>query len=167
LPTLIEPLSKEHDRESFTCGVEALDYYFKNLASQDIKRHVAAAFVLMVGERGVAGYYTLSSTAILLDDLPAVIAKKLPRHKHVPATLLGRLAVSNKHRGLQLGELLLVDALKRSLRLSREVGAMAVVVDAKDDTARSFYERYAFISFPQTPYRLFLPMDTIKKSFEN
>ncbi len=161
----IEPLGKEHDRESFTCGVEALDYYFKKLASQDVKRHVAATFVLTVGEREVAGYYTLSSTAILLEDLPAVIAKKLPKYKHVPATLLGRLAVSQRHRGHDFGDLLLVDAIKRSLQQSHEVGAMAVVVDAKDDAARSFYRHYDFIPFPQIPYRLFLPMDTIEKSF--
>jgi len=161
----IEPLRKEHDRESFSCGVGALDYCFKKLASQDIKRHVAATFVLAIDEREVAGYYTLSSTAIHLEDLPAVIAKKLPKYKHVPATLLGRLAVSQKHRGHRFGDLLLVDAIKRSLRQSHEVGAMAVVVDAKDDAARSFYQHYEFIPFPQIPYRLFLPMDTIEKSF--
>jgi GNAT superfamily N-acetyltransferase len=163
----IEPLDKDHDRESFSCGVQALDYYFKKLASQDVKRHVAAAFVLVTGERDVAGYYTLSSTAILLEDFPAVLAKKLPKYKHVPATLLGRLAVSQKYRAHRFGDLLLVDAIKRSLRQSREVGAMVVVVDAKDDAARRFYHHYDFIPFPNIPYRLFLPMDTIEKSFSS
>jgi len=163
----IEPLTKEHDRESFSCGVEALDFYFIKLASQDVKRHVAAVFVLTIGEKEIAGYYTLSSTAIPLEDLPAAIAKKLPKYKHVPATLLGRLAVSQKHRGHRFGDLLLVDAIKRSLRQSREVGAMALVVDAKDDPARSFYRHYDFIPFPHIPYRLFLPMATIVQSFSS
>jgi len=161
----IDPLGKEHNREVFSCGVEALDYYFKKLASQDVKRHIAAVFVLVIGEREVAGYYTLSSTAIPLEDLPAVIAKKLPKYKHVPATL-GRLAVSQKYRGHRFGELLLVDAVKRSLRQSQEVRAMAVVVDAKDDAAQRFYRQYNFIPLPQIPYRLFLPMDTIAKVIE-
>lgn len=161
----IEPLGTLHDRGVFSCGIEALDRYFQKFAGQDVKRRVAATFVLIIGHHEVAGYYTLSSTAIPLEDLPAALARKLPKYKYVPATLLGRLAVSKKHQGHKLGDVLLTDALRRSLRQSHEVGAMAVVVDAKDDAARSFYRHYGFIPFPETPYRLFLPMDTIEKLF--
>jgi ribosomal protein S18 acetylase RimI-like enzyme len=79
----------------------------------------------------------------------------------VPAILIGRLAVDRRYRGQGLGRLLLVDALLRSLAISRQVGAMAVVVDAKDDAARSFYEQYGFTRFVDHDNRLFLPMATI------
>jgi len=81
----------------------------------------------------------------------------------VPATLLARLAVDKNHRGKGIGEFLLVDALYRSLTHSREIGSVAVVVDAKDDGARNFYRRYGFIQFHDQPYRLFIPMGTIEK----
>ncbi|MBI3292578.1 MAG: GNAT family N-acetyltransferase [Elusimicrobia bacterium] len=161
----IEPLGEQHDREAFSCGVEALDRYFKGFAAQDVRRRVAATFVLVIGDGEVAGYYTLSSTGIPFQDLPQSITRKLPKYKYMPAILLGRLAVSLKYRGRKFGDYLLVDALKRSLRQSREVGAMAVVVDAKDDLARSFYSHYQFIPLPQIPRRLFLPMETLERSF--
>jgi predicted GNAT family N-acyltransferase len=112
----------------------------------------------------VAGYYTLSQAGINLVDLPIEITKKLPKYPVVPATLLGRLAVDKKYQGKGLGEILLMDALQKSLQ--NEIASMAVVVDAKDDNARSFYEHYQFIRFPDYPNRLFLPMTTIAKMFE-
>lgn len=107
------------------------------------------------------GFYTLSALSIRLQELPADIAKRLPKYPAVPATLLGRLAVDEGARGRRYGELLLMDALARSLRASRTVASAAVVVDAKDDDARRFYERYDFLSLPDSPQRLFLPMRTI------
>ncbi len=112
----------------------------------------------------VAGYYTLSATSINLSDLPDAIALKLPKYPFVPAFLLGRLAVDKNYRGKRLGEMLLMDALYRSFK--SEIAAMAVVVDAKDDSSRSFYEHYQFLRFPDYPNRLFLPMATIANLFE-
>ena len=90
LPSLrVEPLSREHDRGSFSCGIEPLDRYFKTQASQDIKKHMAACFILIVGEKHIAGYYTLSSTSINVAALPIESAKGLPRYPVFPATLLG------------------------------------------------------------------------------
>ncbi len=160
---LIEPLGK-HDRATFSCGIDSLDRYLQQQASQDARKRVAAPFVLIEKSSGViAGYYTLSATSIKFTELPIEINKKLPKYPVVPATLLGRLAVDQNHRQKRLGEALLMDALYRSLQ--NEIATIAVVVDAKDDDARSFYEHYDFICFPDFSHSLFLMMETIAKIF--
>jgi predicted GNAT family N-acyltransferase len=161
---LIEPLGKKHNRAAFCSGVEALDRYFLKQATQDARKRVAAPFVLVEIQSGiVAGYYTLSATSINIGDLPVEIAKKLPKYPIVPATLLGRLAIAQNYQGQKLGEKLLMDALYRSLQ--SEIASIAVVVEAKDDSACGFYEHYDFIRFPDFPQRLFLPMTVIAKLF--
>jgi GNAT superfamily N-acetyltransferase len=162
----IEPLGKEHDRAAFSCGVAALDRYLQKQAGQDARRYAAAPFVLCEGDSpSVLGYYTLSAISVDVGELPAETVRKLPRYPEIPATLIGRLAVDRHRRGERLGEFLLMDALYRSLRQADEIAAAAVVVDAKDDRARSFYEAYDFRIFPDRQDRLFLPMTAVKKLF--
>ena len=156
-----EPLGSHHDRAAFSCGVEALDRYLHQQAGQDMRRHIAAVFVLNDAEASaIVGYYTLSATAVLATGLPPDVTKRLPRYPELPAVLLGRLAIDIRYRGHRFGELLLIDALHRC-RAVEQIAAMAVVVDAKDDAARTFYERYGFRRFVDDEYRLFLPMATI------
>ena len=107
----------------------------------------------------IIGYYTLSATSIALVDLPREIAKKLPRYPVVPAALMGRLAVDQSLHGQRLGEYLLMDAFNRCLR--SEIASFAFVVDAKDDQAVAFYERYSFRRLTAAGRRLFLPMSEI------
>jgi ribosomal protein S18 acetylase RimI-like enzyme len=155
-----EPLDVRHDRAAFSCGVDVLDRYLRQQAGQEMRRRVAAVFVLHDREQGaIVGYYTLSATAILATELPSDVTKKLPRYPSLPAVLLGRLAVDIHYHGQGFGELLLLDALHRALAQD-QVAAMAVVVDAKDDVARRFYERYGFRKFLNNEYRLFIPMAT-------
>lgn len=162
----VEALRKQHDRSGFSCGVEPLDRYLKEQAGQDARKRVAAPFVLCEGHSNkVLGYYTLSALSIDVGAWPPDIARRLPRYPIVPATLLGRLAVDQSRRGTGIGEFLLMDALRRALVASRQVAAVAVVVDAKDDRAASFYARYDFIPFADIPNRLFLPMGTVERLF--
>ncbi len=161
----IEPLAKKHDRADFSCGIEALDNYLKKQASQDVARHVAACFVATSDGKTVAGFYTLSQYSVDLGELPEAVSKKLPKYSQVPATLLGRLAVSSHFRGKKLGEFILIDALDRSWQQSKQIASTAVIVDAKSEVARTFYEHFNFLSLPNTPNRLFLPMRTIEKLF--
>jgi ribosomal protein S18 acetylase RimI-like enzyme len=100
-----------------------------------------------------------------LGVLPEEIAGKLPRYPLVPATLIGRLAVSAAFRGRGIGELLLMDALSRCLYGSREIASAAVIVDAKDDGAVAFYRKYGFLELPKIAMRLFLPMATVEALF--
>ena len=110
-------------------------------------------------------YYTLSATSILLDDLPDETARKLPKYPLVPATLLGRLAIDSSYQGRGYGELMIIDALRRALQATTEVASYAVVVDAINERAQSFYQRYEFCTFPDRKLRLFLPMKTIADLF--
>lgn len=162
----IVPLQKSHHRNKFRCGNPSLDLYLKKHARQDAKKKVTACFVLPNQDKEVMGYYTLSSTSILLNEAPPSLTKKLPRYPLVPAILLGRLAISEDYHGQGLGETLLMDALYRSWSTSDQIGSVAVVVDAIDDKAVMFYNRYGFILFPNQPQRLFIPMDTIAKLME-
>jgi predicted GNAT family N-acyltransferase len=161
----IEPLGEHHDRAAFSCGKDPLDQYLRNQAGQAIKKNLAAVFILTPDGKKIAGYYTLSSYVVKLDEIPEGIAKKLTRMQEIPATLLGRLARSIEFRGQGIGELLLVDALKKALENSTRIASWAVIVDAKDEEAVEFYKRYEFIPFPSKPNRLFLPMNAIQKFF--
>ena len=165
-PVKIEPLGKIHDRAAFYCGSDELDTYLRERASQEARKQISTSFVLVEeGDNSVIGYYSLSATSILLDDLPEKTAKKLPRYPDVPATLLGRLAVDMHHKGRGYGEVLLVDALRRAFQAATDVASYAVVVDSKDDQACLFYEHYGFIRFPDHALRMFLPMQTIASLF--
>jgi len=159
-PYRVEPLGPEHDRQSFSCGVPALDTYIREQAGQDAKRKLAAAFVLTDDGKSIAGYYTLSAHAIDASELPAGLSKKLPRLP-VPVTLLGRMAVSSVLGGKGLGKFILLHALERAWMGSTQVASWAVVVDAKAG-ARDFYLKHSFVPLPNSPHRLFLPMKTIE-----
>lgn len=165
-PEHIGPLEKAHERQSFDCGHDDLNRYLREQARQDAEKRVAAPFVLtQPGDAKVLGFYTLSSSLIAADELGAALMKRLPRYGQLPVTLLGRLAVDRAARGQGVGEFLLVDALRRSLAAAQQIAAMAVVVDAKDERAESFYRHFDFQPFQQSPLRLFLPMGQIARLF--
>jgi GNAT superfamily N-acetyltransferase len=160
----VEALGPQHDRAGFESGVEPLDRYFHVQAGQDARKNMAAPFVLVLPDGATGGYYTLSATAMKLAEFPAQTVRKLPRYPLVPATLLGRLAIDRRHQGKGYGRFLLADALFRSVR--SEIASFAVIVDAKDENARRFYERESFLPFPDRPMKLFRPMAEIAKLFE-
>jgi predicted GNAT family N-acyltransferase len=159
--------SKKHDRTAFSCGKPALDQYLATQISQEVKKRVTSAFVLLeeTPEKGldpeVLGYYTLSAWTIDLSVLDRALAKKLPRYPYLPATLLGRLAINQASRGQGLGELLLIDALSRAYGATKQVASIAVVVEALDSDAVGFYQHYGFQRFHGSggndEMRLYLP----------
>jgi ribosomal protein S18 acetylase RimI-like enzyme len=159
----IEPLGAQHNRAAFSCGVAPLDKYLQTQASQDLKKNLAAAYILTSDGTTIAGYYTLSAYSVRLDKIPEEIARRLTRMPDVPATLIGRLARSSAFHGQGIGEILLTDALKRSLANSRYIASWTVIVDAKDANVVAFYKKYGFMEIPATPNRLFLPMETIAR----
>lgn len=163
-PYSLEPLG-DHDRASFSCGHPELDDYLRRQASQDAKRKVAAPFVMVDPARRILGYYTLSAYGIRLAELPLHLARKLPKYPLIPATLLGRLAVSREHQGQKLGRLLLMDALHRSWKHSAQVASVGVVAEAIDEAARDFYLHHEFIPLVDHPRKLFVAMGTIQRAF--
>lgn len=162
---VISPLEKAHDRKSFSCGVASLDNYLKKQARQDGRRKVAITYVLYDQSAGkIAGYYTLSSTAIELLALPEEIRRKLPSYPCLPATLIGRLAVDALYQKQSLGELILVDAMKRAYRASLKVASFAVAVDTINENAKRFYKKYGFLDLSEAEHQLFLPMSSVAES---
>ena len=152
----IEPLGR-HDRAAFSCGVAALDDWFRHRASQDEKRNVARVFVAIDDQGGVVGFYSLSSFTLTIADLPPEHAKRLPRYDAIPAALIGRLARDEKVRGEGVGELLLADAIRRVIGAARSLAVFAIVVEATDEKAATFYRDFGFMPFPNRPLRLFMP----------
>lgn len=159
-PFRVALLDASHERAGFDSGSEPLNRYLLQQVTQDIRRRVTACFVALASDQHIAGYYTLASSSVLLDDLPATTGKKLPRYPSVPAVRMGRLAVDQGFKGQGLGAALLADALHRAAR--SEIAAYALMVDAKDETAAAFYRHHGFIALPNTPMTLFLPLSTVK-----
>lgn len=155
-PFSVEALAR-HDRSGFGCGVPALDRYFREQVTQDVRRRATACFVAVeqATER-VAGFYTLAAGGVPLTDVGAALAKRLPRYPSVPVARLGRLAVDQAYRGRGLGALLLWDAAIRAAR--SEVMVFALVVDAKDDTAETFYRHHGFETFGGAARQLIVPL---------
>lgn len=156
---IIEPLnSDKHDRETFDCGVPALNEFLRLRARKEMDAGTSACFVMVPqNDPGtIAGYYTLSAATIMRTALPESVTKKLPRYHELPATLLGRLARDLRVKGQQIGDRLMASVLHRAVRASKEVASWAVVTDPKDDRARSFYAAFGFQ--PLTEDRQFITM---------
>jgi len=149
-------LDATHERHPFHCASPALDQYFRSQITQDVRRHVAVAFVAVSDAGDLAGFYTLSAASIVLGDLPAQAARKLPRYPTVPAVRLGRLAVDTRFAGQGLGGALLVNALARAA--SADIGAYAMTADAKDEAAAAFYRHHGFLAFERQSLVLFRPL---------
>ncbi|MCB0408094.1 MAG: GNAT family N-acetyltransferase [Bdellovibrionales bacterium] len=158
-------LDKSFDRDSFDCGISELNNFLKAKARQNQKAGFNKTFVAIqpeVSEKKVLGFYSLSMGEVDLSLLPEELRKKLPRHP-VPVARLGRLAVDVTTQGQGLGKLLLVDAMMKVLSASGSVGVYALLVDAKDETAKNFYQKYGFLAFKDEPMTLFLPLASFPK----
>jgi len=167
LSITFEALGKQHDRSKFSCGQAELDDWFRRRAGQDERRNVARVFVAVDSDLGVVGFYSLSAFKLDIDDLPEEIARKLPRYEDgVPAALIGRLARDARMRGKGVGELLAADAVHRILGAARALAVLAIVVDAKDERAATFYEGFGFRRFPLRPSRLFLLASSAASALE-
>lgn len=162
---VIEPLAPYHDRAGFTCGNAALDDFIRTKARKESEFGYCAVFVLTDRPRSslIAGYYTLSSRMVTLTGIDAAARKKLLRYPDVPTALLGRLARDLRFRGRGVGELLLLDALKRATQGGRQVGSYAVSVDASDANDAAFYQKFGFLPLTGYPNRFYLPMASIER----
>ena len=158
-----EALTRNHDRASFDCGVPALNEYLQRYARQNHESGGAKTFVAVTPETPaiVLGYYTISPGAIAFAKTPATITKRLGRYE-VPAFRLGRLAVSRAVQGRGLGGDLLLAAGERALAVAQEVGGFALAIDAKDERAAAWYERFGALRLLADPLKLVLPLDTIR-----
>ena len=157
-----EALGK-HNRAAFASGNARIDTYFGTTISHDVKRHYAQCYVLVEKETNrLAGFYSLSATNIPLAEIPADLARKLPRYPTIPAALIGWLGRDIGFRGQEVGAMLLRDAIVRVS--ASQIGVYALCADAIDEAAAAFYRRYLFTPFESRPRSLFLPLATALKT---
>ena len=149
---LITKLAKHHDKTNFDCGIEALNRFIRQQASQLLKRHETVIYGAVDDDR-LAGFYTLSACQIMQADDTELLKRQSP-HSPIGCVLLGRLAVDKAYQGQGLGADLLLHAMQTAKRLSDMLGLAFVVVDAKDDKAHAFYSKYGFCELSQKPMRL-------------
>jgi GNAT superfamily N-acetyltransferase len=157
-----EALARHHDRGGFDCGVAALNDYLHRYARQNHESGGAKTFVAVPPKTptSVLGYYTISPGAIAFARAPHTVTRKLGRYE-VPVFRLGRLAVSVAMQGQGLGGDLLLAAGERALAVAREVGGVALAIDAKDERAAAWYARFGALPLLDDPLKLVLPLDTI------
>jgi GNAT superfamily N-acetyltransferase len=160
----ISELSGRHDRESFDCGRPELNNYLRQVAGQHVRKSLARVYV--AHEEGnlerIVGFYSLNGCEIQSDALPESFQKKFPRR--VPAVRLGRLAVAREYQGQGVGEFLLFHAIWNVGQVDAIIGAVALLVDAKDETGKRFYLKYGFLELPDRPLNLFLPIARVKEA---
>ena len=160
----VEPLASHHDRAAFSCAASSLNDYIHRQAGQDMKRDLAACYVLCPRTSPIIiGYYTLTATSVEFTALPLELVKKSGRYPLVPAILLGRLAVDSKFTGQGMSTILLLDALRHTLHTG--VGVKLLIVDALNERAAAFYERREFRRFEANPLRLYMPVSKVRDIF--
>jgi GNAT superfamily N-acetyltransferase len=150
----IEKLRRDHMLDSFDCGREDLNRFLKRQAWSNQQANSAQTYVLAKNFR-VSGYYSLAAGAVTHDEATERVRKGLARHP-VPVILLARLAVDITMHGRGIGSALLKDALVRTARAADTIGARALLVHAKDDNAKAFYQHFHFEPSPSDPYHLLL-----------
>ncbi|MDH6238174.1 GNAT family N-acetyltransferase [Cryobacterium sp. CG_9.6] len=162
-PSAPRKLERADNRESFHSGAAELDIWLKKYASQNQKANSAVTYVTCVdGE--VVGYYAITVAAISHEEAPSKLRKQAPRQ--IPCVLIARLAVDLRYAGQGVGAGLLEDALRRSLQVSESVGAMAVLIHARDEVARSFCEHHVdCYPSPLDDLQLMIPMAQIARVY--
>jgi len=158
----IEELTKFHNRKNFDCGNDDLNNYLKNIARQHITKGISKTFVLTDDNDSttVIAYMTLIACEVMTKEMPNHWKKKYPKHA-IPVVKLARLAVSLEQQRKGYGELLLIDAINKTIDVSSNLGIVGLFVDAKNKEAKIYYERFGFISLPDQLNNLFLPLSTL------
>lgn len=156
----IDKLRKEHEVDGFDCGKEALNRFLRQHAWANQQANAAQTYVVVDGKR-VLGYYSLAAGSVMHEGAPRRVAAGLARHP-ISVVLLARLAVDKTRLKKGIGAALLKDALVRVSNAADIVGARALLVHAKDEEAKSFYEHFDFEPSPSDPLHLFLLMKDIR-----
>jgi ribosomal protein S18 acetylase RimI-like enzyme len=162
----IEVLSKTHNRIAFDCSDNELNYYLQKIARQHITKGISKTFVLIDIDNPteIIAYMTLAVCEIQADEIPHNWKNKYP--DKIPAAKLARLAVSTIQQRKGYGELLVIDAIQKTLNVSSSIGIVGLFVDAKNEQAKAYYDQFGFISLPKQLDNLFLPLATLAKSLD-
>ena len=162
-----EGIDRRHDRKQFDCGSNELNEYLDRYARQNHESGGAKTFVAVSSSEParILGYYSISPGAIEFSRVPARLSKKLGRYD-VPVFRLGRLAVDQSMQGLGLGGELLLAAGERALAVAAEVGGVALAIDAKDNNAARWYERFGAVPLLDDSLKLILPLAVVTNAIK-
>jgi len=153
----------QHQRGRFDCGEEALNTFLQTLARQQQTKGISKTFVLVdsAKPKTIVGFFSLAACEVISENLPPAWSRKYP--SKAPGAKLARLAVDRKHQGKGYGQLLMIEAMKKTLLVAENIGIIGFFVDAKHHAARTYYEQFGFISFRQEPLEMFLPLATLRQ----
>ena len=160
-----EPLTAAHDLADFSCGKPSLDRWLKTRALSNQENGFTAVLVVHEAHR-VVGYYGLAPTAIVPSTMPRSIRTGQPPDP-VPCLLLGQLATDQNWTGRGIGSGLLKHALQRCVVAAELVGGRALIVNAVDIEAATFWKRYGFIASKDDPLMLFRSIADIAASLKS
>ena len=161
---IIAPLTRSHKRTDFDCGEATLNNYLRSVARQSASRHHSRTYVACPEDapQTIAGFYTLTLNEKRFAESPPDY--ETPPTGSVPVALIGQLGVDRSFQGRRLGELLLLDALRRAHAVADLAGCCAVEVVAINNSVLAFYQKYGFVSVDERePYRLYLSMKAVIK----
>jgi GNAT superfamily N-acetyltransferase len=160
----IELLTKSHDRQTFDCGQAALNRYLQQTARQHIDKGIARTFVLVNEDlpAAIIGFFTLVLCELQTDYLPPAWSKKYP--STVPIVKLGRLAVSKRYQRQGMGEVMMIEAMKKTLTIAEQAGILGFFVEAKDEAAKHYYQRFGFQSLPDRPLEMYLLVSQLQEA---
>lgn len=162
----LELLAGSHDRDGFDCGSEPLNLFLKQTARQHAERGISRTFVLVdedaAAPKSILGFFSLNICQVKSETLTPQAARRLPRD--VSGVRLGRLAVARQRQRQGIGETLLVAAMTKFLEIFNVAGGIGLFVDAKDQDAKRYYERFGFVPMPSNELELFLPVKTIQEA---
>lgn len=164
---LIEELGKQHDRKNFDCGEVALNAFLQTLARQQQEKGISKTFVLVDHSKPkvILGYFSLTACEVVSENLPPALAKKYPAR--APGAKLARLAIDRRQQRKGYGQILMVEAMKKTLVVAENIGIIGFFVDAKNHDARVYYGQFGFISFRERPLEMFLPLATLRQAIES
>jgi len=163
-PEALSPVHKlgvDDGTDLFDCGQDDLNRFLKRFALANQAANAAQTYVTCRA-RSVVGYYSLAVGSVLREDSPSRAVKGMARHP-LPVMILARLAVDRSGQRSGIGKALLKDALLRTAQAADIAGIRALVVHAKDDDARRWYEQFEFEPSPTDPLHLFLLLKDLKK----
>ena len=162
-PVAITKLGKGHNLHDFDCGVMALNRFLSQFAWQSQLAEASQTYLALAGTE-IIGYTTLTVGSVDYTDAPERLKKGLARHP-VPVIILARLAVATSWQGRGVAKLLLQDTITRTLNAADIAGIRALLVHAKDEQAKSFYEHFDFVASPTSPLHLFVLIKDLKKAW--
>lgn len=157
-----ERLARDHVRDDFDCGEPALDEWLKRHAQGADASESARVFVVTEDGATVVAYYALAAAQVEPRSATARAAKGQPA-RPIPAILLARLAVDHRHQRRGLGRSLLQDVMLRCIAAAHEIGVRVLLVHAKHEQAKQWYEQYGFEESPTDPLHLMLLMKDIRR----